>query len=137
MLMIEIMSIVRGMGRRRAGWLTALGLLALFFAGCRAAPSQGTVEAVIREHFEARHYRVVDIELGGVSEIPLGEKTYMGARGYVASIRRITLEAAGSAGSAYKAGERVTFQNATVRITEEAGHKGGWIVSMVTGIPVP
>jgi hypothetical protein len=128
------MRIVKGTGAQGAGRLKALGFLALLLVGCRAAPSQGTVEAVIREHFEQRHYRVVDIELGGVSEIPLGEKTYMGARGYVARVSRITLEAAGPA---HKAGERLTFHNATVRITEDAGSRGGWIVTMVTGIPVP
>lgn len=140
MFIIKAMGMVNGMERRAAGRLMAVGVLSLLFVGCqgcRSAPSEATVEAVLRGHFEARGYRVADLELGGISPVPLSEKTYMGARGYVALVRRITLEASGPAGPAHKAGEPLTFENATVRITEESGPRGGWTVSVVTGIPVP
>jgi hypothetical protein len=121
------------MGRQRAGWLKALGICFIFLLGCQAAPPESTVERVIRAHFRARHYVVVDLELGDVLPIPLSEKTYMGTRGYLVRVRRITLEEP----PPYGTGQRMSFEDAEVRITERSGPQGGWVVSRVAGIPVP
>lgn len=115
----------------------ALSILFCLCAGCAVVPSAAEMDAVIRTHFEARHYQVTDLRVGGVTPIPLGEKTYMGREGYGVVVESITLEAEGSQIPGIRKGEKLTFTDASVTIRRKAGEPGGWTVSRISGIPVP
>lgn len=91
---------------------------------------------VIRDHFEARRYRVVDLQLGEISPVPLNRMTYMGTAGHIVEVRRITLEALKDIGE-YRKGQTLTFAHAAIIIREKVDSKGEWTVVDISGIPVP
>ena len=103
---------------------------------CTVAPSQEDVRGVITAYFKGRNYIVHELQLGSISPVPLGQKTYMGTQGHLVGITRITLEA-GKDNRVYKEGEQLTFANAWIRIREKADKKGEWIVADISGISVP
>jgi hypothetical protein len=107
-------------------------------AGCTVSPSEGVVRDVVIRYFEARHYRVITLDIGRIEAISIGEKTYMGTRGYTVEVKSITLETAGDSvvPSRSGGGRRLTFKEASIRMREDPGRQGGWIIVNVTGIPV-
>jgi hypothetical protein len=111
-------------------------IFSISLSSCTTAPSEETVSAVIRDHFEERGYRVVDLRIGGISPVPLSRKTYMGTEGHVVEIRRMDLEVLKD-NRGHKKGERLVFTDASIQIREKADKKGGWIVGNISGIPVP
>jgi len=113
-----------------------LCLAAVFLAACSVAPSQDTVSAVIRKHFEDRGYRVVELQLGTISSVPLNQKTYMGTQGHLVDISEITLEVLAD-NREYRKGEKLTFSHAAIRIREKVDNKGEWIIANISGIQVP
>ncbi|GAB4388545.1 MAG: hypothetical protein Kow0025_08490 [Thermodesulfovibrionales bacterium] len=112
----------------RAGIAIWAGFALWALLGCSVPPPESTARDVIVRHFEARDYRVVNLELGEISPMPLGEKTYMGTRGFNVHVRSITLEAASPGG------RRQTFENGDIFIKEKTGPGGGWTVSNISGI---
>ena len=109
--------------------------------GCSAAPSENTVKEVILNYFDARHYRVIAIDIGEIKTMPMGEKQYMGSPGYDVDVRSITLEvnkiteAEGS-----RSDDRIpqiTFNNATVRIRQGTTPDKDWTIVNITGMAVP
>lgn len=103
---------------------------------CSVAPDSVVVEDVIRRHFEARQYRVVELRIDRVISIPLSEKTYMGTPGYTVEVQSITLEAAADNLPGFPKGEKRTFSGATVMIREKSGERGVWTLSRISGIPL-
>jgi hypothetical protein len=113
-----------------------LGIAGFFLSACSVVPSQETVNSVIRSYFEERQYRVVELQLGAISPVPLSQKTYMGTQGHIVEIRQITLEVRED-NREYRKGEKLSFINASIRIREKIDKKGGWIVVNISGIQVP
>jgi hypothetical protein len=105
-------------------------------SGCTVKPDEGTVKDTVSRYFLEKHYKVVRIDIGAVSSIPLKSRVYMGPEGYIIHVRSITLEATEDSGPPlnYKKGQRLTFNNALVHI--RAGEKGIWLVSNISGITV-
>ena len=114
----------------------AAAVAGIVLAACSAAPSQETAGMVIRDHFEARRYRIVDLELGQISPVPLNRMTYMGTPGHIVEVRRISLEVLKDIGE-YRKGRTLTFTNAAITIREKVDKKGPWTVADISGIPVP
>lgn len=121
------------------------GLLPRFFLAalmvlteCAVIPSEGVVKEVITRHFEAKNYRVVELHIGNIESASLSEKTYMGTRGYTVEVKSITLETAGGSGTPLTSGkvQRFTFKKASIRMREDPGQQGGWIIINISGIPV-
>ena len=94
------------------------------------------MSAVIRDYFGGRGYKVADLQISGISPVPLSQKTYMGTEGHVVSIRRITLEVLQD-NKGLKKGERLEFADASLRIKEKVDKKGQWVIANISGIPVP
>ncbi|HYQ47626.1 MAG TPA: hypothetical protein VEP69_01045 [Thermodesulfovibrionales bacterium] len=105
-------------------------------AACSAAPSRETAARVIRDHFEGRRYRVMDLQLGKISSVPLNRMTYMGTPGNSIEIKRIVLEVLKDTGE-YRRGQILTFADAVITIREKVDKKDQWSVVDVSGIPVP
>jgi hypothetical protein len=105
-------------------------------AGCSSAPSESTVEEAITSYFERGNYKVVDLKIGKIEGLPLSEKTYMGTPGYIVDIESITLEPQEDKGADIRKGERLTFINARVRITQDREVKSLWRVTVISGIKV-
>lgn len=103
---------------------------------CAVKPDEKAVKDPIIQYFEARKYRVVGIDIGGIASIPLSSKVYMGAEGYTVEVRSITLEIIEDSGAPayYRKGQRLTFKDAVVQI--KAGEKVRWSVLNISGIPV-
>jgi hypothetical protein len=114
--------------------LFALSLL--LFPGCTVKPDDEAAKDIIARYFQERRYKVVAIDIGEITSIPLSKKVYMGAEGYIVEVRSITLEVTDDAGPPeyYKRGQRLTFRNAAVQIKE--GKRESWRVSNISGIPV-
>ena len=115
-----------------------IGLVLALFAGCSAAPSKETVEAVIVHHFEKRHYKVTDLMIGNISPLPMGEKEYMGTEGYIVNVVSITLQFTRDTGEPrnYKKGNYLTFTNGRIHIKKSRDNKSEWIVTNIEGIPL-
>jgi len=113
-----------------------LGIAGFFLTACSVAPSQETVSSVIRSYFEERKYKIVELQLGKISPVPLSQKTYMGTQGHDVEIMRITLEVREDNWE-YRKGEKLSFTNASIRIREKVDKKGEWIVVNISGIQVP
>lgn len=115
-----------------------IGLFALV-SGCKAAPQESTIRDLITKHFESGHYKVVQLDIAGISQIALADKGYMGTEGYLVHINAITLEVSENKGVpvTMKKGQRITFKNCTINIKERIDRKGVWVISDISGIPVP
>jgi hypothetical protein len=122
-----------------AGFALASVLVSLLLVACSAGPSSDEFNQVIRQHFEARGYRVVELVMGDVDSLGVGEKRYMGTEGYTVRIKRIVVEASGRSGIAVgQAGTgQVSFSNASVSVRENPGQKGAWLITNIQGIAVP
>jgi hypothetical protein len=120
--------------------LSPLFLLCTFIvaAACTPVPTNGEAAAIITKYFDERGYTVRSIDIGKITPTPLGEKTYMGKKGYTLRITYVTLEAKEDVGQPwhYKKGERLTFTNAIMVIRERNRIEGGWEAEVVSGIPV-
>ncbi|MGE5893640.1 MAG: hypothetical protein ACM34I_06250 [bacterium] len=113
-------------------------LTALALTTCKAAPPESVIREAITRYFEAKNYRVVELDIGNVESGPLGEKTYMAPEGYLIELRKITLEVTEDIGEPwnYRKGQVFTFTDASVRIRREKNAQEVWIVGTVSGIPV-
>jgi hypothetical protein len=120
------------------GLILAVSLAATVFllSGCRGKPDESAVKDSISRYFEAKHYKVLRIDIASVSSIPLKSRVYMGPEGYIVHVGSITLEATRDSGPPlnYRKGQRLTFNNALIHI--RAGEKGSWQVSNISGITV-
>jgi hypothetical protein len=117
-----------------------LTLITFFFllSGCAVPPDEKIVEDSISQYFEARNYRVVEIEIRSIKQIPLSNKVYMGTAGYIVDVRSITMEATADSGAPRKVkkGRRFTFKDAVFQIREKAGERGRWVISVISGVSV-
>lgn len=109
-----------------------------FVPGCSPSPSERIIWETIIAYFEENHYRVVEMSMGEISTIAMGQKRYMGTEGYVVPIRSITLEAAMDKNEPVRVrkGDRLTFKNGMIHVREKPGEKGTWIMVNISGIPV-
>ncbi len=125
--------------KRAGGWsLRSLALAAALLSlavSCRPAPSRDDVDRCIRQHFLSRHYQVEALELGEIESVPLAEKRYMGTPGHHVQVKRIVLTALRETPD-LRRGQQVTFRDAVISIRESTG-PGGWIISGISGIPLP
>ena len=114
-------------------------LVIVLLYGCKPAPSVQIVKDLVVKHFETEKYHVVAIDIGDVTSLSPGEKTYMGTPGYLVDITSITLEIRQDIGIPvqYKKGQQVTFTNARMNIREHPGQTEKWIITGISGIPVP
>jgi hypothetical protein len=114
-------------------------VIVLLLSGCRPHPSIQTVSNLVIHHFETEKYHVIALEVGDITSLSPGEKTYMGTPGYLVDIRSITLEMRKDIGSPvrYRQGQQVTFRNAEMKIKEQPGQTRNWIITGISGIPVP
>jgi hypothetical protein len=110
----------------------------VFISGCNPSPPEKIIQETITAHFEENHYRVVEMSMGEISSIAMGQKRYMGTEGYVVPIRSITLEASRDKGEPVRVrkGDRLIFKNGMIHLREKAGERGTWIVVNISGIPV-
>lgn len=113
-----------------------LAVIIFLLSGCTVRPDEKEVKDSITQYFKERKFKVVDMDIGGISTIPLSSKVYMGAEGYTVEVRSITLEITEDPGapSYYRKGQRLTFKKAAVQI--RTGEKGRWLISHIFGIPV-
>jgi hypothetical protein len=114
-------------------------LIIVLLSGCKPAPSVQTVNKLVLDHFETEKYHVVALDIGDITSLSPGEKTYMGTPGYLVDIKSITLEIRQDIGSPvlYRKGQQVTFTNAGMKIREQPGQRANWIIIGISGIPVP
>jgi len=124
----------RGLFRYR-GNLVIL-LLSLYLISCSVAPSSDVVQDTIRKFFEDRKCRVIELQIGSISPLPLNQKTYMGTAAHVVEIRKITLEISEDLRE-YRNGDLLTFANGSISIREKVDAKNQWIVANISGIRVP
>jgi hypothetical protein len=106
--------------------------------GCGPAPTKDNIKTLIVREFEARHYRVTDLQISDIKP-SAGEKTYMGSKSYIVHIPLITFEATQDIGSPvlYMKGRKFSFKDASVEIKEDLYKKGKWTIKDIKGIPVP
>lgn len=123
-----------GLSRYRAS--LAILLFSLFLFSCSIAPSQDAVHDTIRKFFEDRKCRVIELQIGSISSLPLNQKTYMGTAAHIVEIRKITLEISEDLRE-YRKGEILTFTNGSISIREKVDAKNQWIVANISGIRVP
>lgn len=123
-----------GLSRYRAS--LAILLSSLFLFSCSIAPSQDAVHDTIRKFFEDRKCRVIELQIGSISSLPLNQKTYMGTAAHIVEIRKITLEISEDLRE-YRKGEILTFTNSSISIREKVDAKNQWIVANISGIRVP
>ena len=123
-----------GLSRYRASLAILLFSLCLF--SCSIAPSQDAVQDTIRKFFEDRKCRVIELQIGSISSLPLNQKTYMGTAAHIVEIRKITLEISEDLRE-YRKGEILTFTNGSISIREKVDAKNQWIVANISGIRVP
>ncbi len=116
-----------------------LMIVLLVTGGCTSPLAESTVEEVIVKHFEKRTYKVIELTIGDISPVPMGEKQYMGTAGYRVSVPLLTLEFTGDIGEPwnYKKGQHQTFRNARMKIKESTGQYRQWLITDIEGVPLP
>ena len=123
-----------GSSNSRAGLVILL--FPLFFFSCSVAPSQDVIQHTIQRFFENRKCRVIELQIGSISSLPLSQKTYMGTDAHIVEVRKITLQISEDVGE-YRKGDLLTFTNGSVSIREKVDAKNQWIVANISGIRVP
>jgi hypothetical protein len=113
-------------------------ILLPFLIGCGPTPTKDNIKTLIVRDFEARHYRVTDLQISDIKP-SAGEEIYMGSKSYIVHIPLITFEATQDIGSPvfYIKGQKFSFKNASVKIKEDLYKKGKWTIKDIKGIPVP
>ncbi len=116
-----------------------LSIIFISFIGCSVTPSGSTFEEAIIKHFEARKYKVLEIIIGNVRTVPQGEEQYMGTEGYIIDVPLITLELMRDSGEPwnYKKGQHITFYNAIIRTKKGADKTNEWMITDISGVPLP
>lgn len=114
-------------------------LFLMALAGCSVKPSKSIIEGEIVKYFEDSQYKVLDIRIGDIREIPLGEQQYMGTEGYEVYVPSITLEFTRDIGEPwnYKKGQHITSTGAVITIKRKLDAKNepaGWIIAEISGI---
>jgi hypothetical protein len=111
---------------------TVLSLILFFFAipsvsGCNPSPPEKIIRETIIAYFEKNHYRVMEMSMGEISSISMGQKRYMRTEGYIVPISSITLEATRNKGESVRVrkGDRLTFRNGIIQVREKAGEREG------------
>lgn len=123
-----------GLFRGNAG--LAILLSSPLLISCSVAPSQDAIRDTIQRFFESRKCRVIELQIGSVSSLPLSQKTYMGTDAHIVEVRKITLQMDEDVGE-YRKGDLLTFTNGSISIREKVDAKNRWIVVNVSGIIVP
>jgi hypothetical protein len=102
-----------------------------FFPGCSMPPAEHDVHELIVQHYESRSYRIAELKIGEIGELPLGEREYMSTKGYIVHIRSITLQPE-------EPGEekRCTFPDAKIEIHRSRSGDPSWVITDIQGIPV-
>ena len=120
-------------------WRLLSILVIVLLSACKPAPSVQIVKDLVVRHFETEKYHVIEVHIGDVTSLSPGEKTYMGTTGYLVDITSITLEIKQDIGVPvqYKKGQLATFTNCRMRIKEQPGQTEKWIITEISGIPVP
>lgn len=108
----------------------------LFFSSCSVAPSQDVIHDTIQRFFEDRNCRVIELQIGSISSLPLNQKTYMGTASHIVEVRKITFQISEDLRE-YQKGELFTYMNGSISIREKVDLKNKWIVVNVSGIRVP
>ena len=103
--------------------------------GCRPVPTRDVVRNLILKDFEARHYKVTELQISDIKPSS-GEKIYMSSETYIVDIPLITLQATQDNGS-HKKGQQLSFRNASLGIREDLYEKGKWIITDIKGISLP
>jgi hypothetical protein len=107
--------------------------LTVMMTACSVEPGKDNIKDSIIRHFEARDYKVVDIEIDKIEPFPLGRRDYMAPKKYTVHISLITLEA--GAGSEDNRQPPSIFKNASITISSTDEH-GKWIITDIEGINV-
>ncbi len=94
---------------------------------CAVDPGMENVRGSIIKHFERRNYKVTDMEISKIEQLPLGQREYMAPKKYDVYISLITLESSGRV--------PLTFKDAVIRIRSTDTH-GMWLVDRITGMPI-
>ena len=106
-------------------------IIIILLSGCSAPPEVSEVRDVIIRHFENRGYRVTELEIGKIGNIPLRDREYMSAKGHLVQIGLITLQPEGRDGA-----DAATFSEALIEIHRSQDQSTGWAITRITGIPV-
>jgi len=101
---------------------------------CSEAPRQDEFRDTIIQHFKSRNYKVVEIDISAVREMPLGKREYMAPKKFIVDIDRISLR--DSRLQTRKGTEELlTFQNASITLRSAGSHRQ-WTVDTISGIPL-
>jgi hypothetical protein len=107
------------------------------FLGCNTSPPKNEIRNEIVKHFEARHYKVIDMDIKAIESIPQGEKIYMGTEGYIVKLKSITLEATRKNPHFEDTkGQRLIYMNGIIRIKKSTDQLQKWIITDIANISV-
>ena len=123
---------------KTVGIIICFFLISIFsLSGCNVSQSKNEIRSEIIKHFEARHYKVIDMDISAIESIPQGEKIYMGTEGYIVKIKSITLEAT-MLNPQFRntKGQRRVYKNGSIRIKKSTDKLQKWIITDITNIPV-
>jgi len=126
------------MKSRKYASLLLLSIL-LVVGACSQAPSKSDIEETIVKYFTEKNYIVVELNISEITPIPLNERKYMGTPAYTVTLPTLILEMTEETGSPwnYKKGQKVSFSNAQISILQSTGHDKKWLISNISGVPIP
>jgi hypothetical protein len=125
--------------RNQIPWKSVIIIILSVFIGCSPPPSKSTVEEIVEKYFETRKYNVITLETGDIKPVPISQQQYMGTKGYMVHIPRLTLEVTEDSGAPwrYKKGQRLSFDNVSIRIRKSDNQERAWLITNIAGISVP
>ena len=106
----------------------------VFLLGCSETPRQDELKDALIQHFQSRDYKVVEIDISAVREMPLGQREYMAPKKYIVDIARISLQNS-RLQEGHGTEKLLSFNDASITL-KSAGSHGQWIVDTITGIPL-
>ena len=106
-------------------------ILALITFACSKPPAMNDVQNLIFQHFDMRGYRVTEIKISKIENIPLRDREYMSTKGHLVHLSSITLEPIEPG-----IGKAMTYTDAVVEIHMRRDKSMGWGITHISGIPV-
>lgn len=107
-------------------------IISLIYTGCTVPPAKREIQDIIVRYFQTRGYEIREITIKKIDNIPMRDRQYMSAKGYLIRLSSITLQPTEPTD-----GRVLTYSDIVIEIQRSIDPDRRWNITNISGIPVP